>query len=136
MGVPHSARKDGTNYVYCKAPDVCKTPMGSSMVPVPYMSVAFFGTSARTSRTVRNNGKQDFQLNSRATVTTGHEPGTGKGVNVAGHVSHSHVKAGHKTVYSEGYSVIRDGDPALINRPGPGGTEPRRSRFKTTIKHI
>lgn len=136
MSVPHSARKDGSNFVACKGPDVCKTPMGSSMVPVPYMSIAFFGSSARTSRSVRNNGKKDFQLNTRATVTTGHEPGVGKGVSVAGHTSVSHAKKGHKTVYSEGWSVIRDGDPGLINRPGNGPTEPSRPAKKITIKHF
>lgn len=76
-----------------------QTPMGSSMVPVPYMSMVSLGSSVRTSRTVRNNGQQDFQLNSRALVVTGHEPGIGKGVKVSGYKSHALAKKGSKTVF-------------------------------------
>lgn len=127
MAIPISARRDGANIMHCTGPDVCKTPIGSSMVPVPYMSMVALGSSVRTSRTVRNNGKQDFQLNSRALVVTGHEPGVGKGVKVSGYKSHALAKKGSKTVFSEGWAVVRDSDPAWINRPGPGGTEPHRT---------
>ncbi len=127
MAIPISARRDGANIMHCTGPDVCKTPMGSSMVPVPYISMVALGSSVRTSRTVRNNGKQDFQLNSRALVVTGHEPGVGKGVKVSGYKSHALAKKGSKTVFSEGWAVVRDSDPAWINRPGPGGTEPHRT---------
>lgn len=133
MAIPISARRDGTNIMHCTGPDVCKTPMGSSMVPVPYMSMVTLGSATRTSRTVRNNGKQDFQLNSRALVVTGHEPGVGKGVKVNGYKSHALAKTGSKTVYSEGWSVVRDSDPAWINRPGPGGTEPHRDMGKKEV---
>lgn len=126
MAVPISARRDGANIMHCTGPDVCKTPMGSSMVPVPYVSMVNLGSSVRTSRTVRNNGRQDFQLNSRALVVTGHEAGVGKGVKVNGYKSHALAKNGSKTVFSEGWAVIRDSDPAWINRPGPGSTEPHR----------
>ncbi|CUX57294.1 DUF4150 domain-containing protein [Agrobacterium tumefaciens] len=127
MAIPISARRDGANIMHCTGPDVCKTPMGSSMVPVPYMSMVALGSSVRTSRTVRNNGQQDFQLNSRALVVTGHEPGVGRGVKVNGYKSHALAKKGSKTVFSEGWAVVRDSDPAWINRPGPGGTEPHRT---------
>lgn len=107
--------------------------MGSTMVPVPYMSIVTFGSAARTSRTVRDNGKNDFQLNSRALVVTGHEPGIGKGVVVAGYKSHALVRTGASDIYSEGWAEIRDGDPALINRPGPGAVENRRTFRTETI---
>jgi len=51
MSVPISARKDGTNIIHCTGPDVCKTPIGSSMVPVPYMSMVTLGGAIRTSKT-------------------------------------------------------------------------------------
>lgn len=126
MAIPISARRDGANIMHCTGPDVCWTPMGSSMVKVPYLSMVTLGSSVRTSRTVRNNGRQDFQLNSRALVVTGHEPGVGRGVKVNGYKSHALAKKGSKTVFSEGWAVVRDSDPAWINRPGPGGTEPHR----------
>ncbi|KQO75102.1 PAAR-like domain-containing protein [Rhizobium sp. Leaf262] len=133
MVIPISARRDGANIMHCTGPDVCKTPMGSSMVPVPYMSMVSLGSSVRTSRTVRNNGQQDFQLNSRALVVTGHEPGIGKGVKVSGYKSHALAKKGSKTVFSEGWAVVRDSDPAWINRPGPGATESHRTMSEQKV---
>jgi len=132
MSAPVSARNDGSNYAYSIGPDVCWTPMGSSVVPVPYFSIARFDPSSRTSRTVRNNGLHDFQLNTRATRTQGHEPGTQKGVRVPGYKAISHAAQGSATVFSEGFAVVRNGDPARINRPDNGAQEPRRN--KKTIK--
>ncbi len=134
MSYPITARKDGSNTIYSIAPDVCLTP--PHPVPVPYMSISFLDTSVRTSRSVRDNGKKDFQLNSRPSKTTGHEPGSKKGVKVAGYLSHSLAVKGSATVYSEGFAEVRDGDKAEVNRPGPGGTEPRRSKSKLTHDHF
>jgi hypothetical protein len=134
--VPISARREGTNIMHCTGPDVCLTPMGSAMVPVAYMSMVTLGASVRTSRTVRNNGLEDFQLNSRSTVVTGHEPGTGRGVKVAGYKAFAHAKKGSSTVYSEGWAVVRDGDPAWINHPDVGPTEPHRVMTPTVVARV
>lgn len=131
MGAPVSARKEGTNIIYCVAPDVCLTP--PQPVPVPYMSISFFNTASRVSRSVRDNGRKDFQLNSRPTKTTGHEPGSQKGVKSGGHVSHSLTVKGVGSVYSEGFAEVRDGDKAEVNRPGPGGTEPKRNKSPSVV---
>jgi hypothetical protein len=136
MTVPISARRDGSNIIHSVGPDVLKTPMGSAMVPVPYMSMVTLGSAIRTSKTVRNNGKQDFQLNSRALTVTGHEPGVGKGVKVPGHISYAHAKKGSSTVYSEGWAVVRNNDPAWINHPSPGPMEPMRAMGKGPIPLI
>ena len=136
MSAPISARNDGSNYVHAVGPDVCKTPMGSGMVPVPYMSIAFFGSAVLLSRTVRNNGKKDFQLNTRTSTTLGHEPGIGKGVVVPGYRKHSYAKRGSRTVFSEGWAVVRDGDPGVMNRPNPGGTVRRHRKSTSTIRHV
>ena len=127
MTVPISARYDGSNYLYSIAPDVCLTPMGGAMVPVPYNSIAFLDTSIRTSRTVRNNEDTDFQLNSRASVTLGHEPGTGRGVVVPGYRTYSLIRKAEGTIFSEGWAIMRDGDPAWMNRPDPGPDDIRRT---------
>ena len=136
MAAPISARNDGTNYAYSVGPDVLWTPWGSSVVPVAYFAIAFFDPADRTSRTVRNNGLHDFQLNTRATETRAHEPGTRKGVAVPGHQAISHAARGSATVFSEGFAVVRDGDPARINRPDNGAQEPRRKRIKTSITYF
>lgn len=135
MSVPISARKDGANIIASKGPDVCKTPMGSSMVPVPYMTMVTLGPSTRFAKSVRNNGNKDFNLNTRTSPVTGHEPGVGKGVKDPGYKGYAHVNTASKTVFSEGYAVVRHGDPAWINHPSVGPTEPRRSQGSRNEGH-
>lgn len=135
MSVPISARKDGANMIVGKGPDVCKTPMGSSMVPVPYMTMVTLAPSTRTAKTVRNNGKPDFNLNTRTRLVTGHEPGVGKGVVDAGYKGFAHVQKGSSTVYSEGYAVTRNNDPAWINAASAGPTETKRVKMPKPDSH-
>lgn len=135
MSAPISARRHASNYLHSTGPDVCWTPMGSAMVPVPYNSICFLDSSSRTSRTVRNNEEEDFQLNTRCTRTQGHEPGTGKGVKVPGHMRISHVREGDSTIYSEGWAIVRDGHPAWMNRPDEGSVEVRRSKLIERVSH-
>lgn len=129
-----AARKDATNTIYSTGPDVCLTPMGSSMVPVPYSSIAFLDTSIQVTRNVKDNKKKDFQLNSRAKTSTGHEPGTGKGVVVPGYKGMALAREGSSSGATGGYAVVRDRDPAWINRPGPGGDAPRSPMFTRVEK--
>lgn len=136
MSAPISARNDGSNYAYSVGPDVCWTPIGSYVLPIPYFSIAYFDPADRTSRTVRNNDLHDFQLNTRATKTKGHEAGTKKGVAVPGHEAISHAMRGSATVFSEGFAVVRDGDPARVNRPDNGSTEPKRSKKAVQITYF
>ncbi|RZS76779.1 uncharacterized protein DUF4150 [Phyllobacterium myrsinacearum] len=136
MTVPVSARKDGANFVYSISPDVCLTPIGSGMVPVGYNTIAFFDTVVRTATTVRNNSNEDFVVNTRPSVCIGHEPGTGKGVKIAGYKSHAVIKQGASAVFTEGWAAVRDGDPAEINRPGPGRVETPRSKSSVGIDHV
>jgi Domain of unknown function (DUF4150) len=128
-----SARKCASNVIVSNSPDVCLTPVGGTMVPVAYTSIAFLDTAVRYSKSVRNNGKFDFQLNSRTSCSTGHEPGTGKGVVVPGYLGPAHVDVASEYVYSEGWATSRHRDPAWINRPDLAGTEWRKSKVKVEI---
>ncbi|MDZ5449888.1 PAAR-like domain-containing protein [Labrys sedimenti] len=135
MSIPISARVDGSHYTHSVAPDVCLTPMGSGMVPVPYNTIAFYDRCDGASRTVRNNGDHDFQINTRPIRCYGHEPGTGKGICVPGYVSHAVIKNGAPFVFSEGWQVVRDGDTGEINRPGRGLVEKERTLTTVKIEH-
>lgn len=121
-----SGRRNATNLLITTGPDVCLTPMGGAMVPVAYSCVAFLEPAERLSSSVRNNTRLDFQLNTRSARITGHEPGTGKGVKVPGYLAYSHVETASSSVFSEGFAVVRDRDPAWLNHPTPGPQEPRR----------
>ena len=136
MSPPLSGRRDGSNIMVTTGPDVLWTPIGGEMVPVAYTSVAYFDPSVRLSNSVRNNANNDFQLNTRAARITGHEPGTGRGVIVAGYLTYSHARTASSSVYSEGWAVVRDGDPAWINHPDVGPEEPRRTSSQITVRNL
>ena len=136
MAVPISARKDGANIIHSTGPDVCLTPIGGRDVPVPYMSLVNLSQSVRTSKSVRNNDSLDFQLNSRANMVTGHEPGTSKGVAFPGYRAYAHAKTAAPDVFSEGWAVVRDSDPAWINHPDVQPVEPRRVKSRKPVPHV
>lgn len=129
-----SARKCRTNTIVSTSPDVCWTPVGSSCEAVAYSSVAFLDTAIRHSTSVRNNGKFDFQLNSVCSESTGHEPGTKRGVVVSGYLGPAHVEIAAPFVFSEGWATVRHRDPAWINRPDPGPIEPVKTRAAVVIR--
>ncbi len=135
MSSPVSARKDGKNIIYSVGPDVCKTPMGSSMVPVPYVTVVTLQPSPRHGQTVFNNGLPDFTLNSRTIGVTGHEAGIGRGAVKAGYKGYANAMTAGPTVFSEGYAVVRDGDRAWINGPEIQSDIPRRVRRVKKFDH-
>jgi len=62
-------------------PDVCWTPVGSTVVPVPYMITADLSDSLVTSPNTRFNGQPVFLHDqSKVSQITGDEAGTGGGV--------------------------------------------------------
>lgn len=118
---PVGARKDAGFKAISTAPSINMTPVGPSMVPVPYPTVQDLGNSINTAKTVKFNGKPAYLLDlTTQGRCTGDEPGTGKGVR-SGTVS-GEVKpvAGSRTVRIEGKHVVRDGDPCTMN----GGNNP------------
>jgi hypothetical protein len=128
-----SARKCASNTIVSTGPDVCLTPRGSTMVPVPYSSIAFLDTAVRVSTSVRNNSKYDFQLNSRCATSTGHEPGVGKGIISGGYKGHAHAAVAAHFVFSEGFATVSHRDPAWLNRPGHGPQEPKKGKGEEYI---
>ncbi len=121
-----SGRTDSSNVIVSICPDVCLTPCGSSMVPVAYSSIGFMDQSNRTSPSVGDNVRKDFQLNSRIVKTTGTEPGTGRGVVIAGHLGPAAVIVASSTVYSERWPMVRHMDKAVINMASLGAQEKKR----------
>lgn len=59
------------------APDACLTPIGDSMVPVPYMIVSRLDWSQRTISDTSFSGQQAFTMASRTDRVVGNEAGTG-----------------------------------------------------------
>ncbi len=115
------ARKHASFKAISTAPSINKTPIGPTMVPIPYPVVQDLSSSVNTARTVKFNGCPVYLLDgSTQPHCTGDEPGTGKGIK-SGTVS-GEVKPvkGCSTVRVEGKQVVREGDACTMN----GGNNP------------
>ncbi len=116
MADKEAARKSGKFLAVCLTPDVCKTPVGNTLVPVPYPITANLSNSRSTSPNVRFGGKQAFILD-QSTVSNvkGDEAGTAGGVKSG--VNRSKVKPikGSSSVRINNKPVIRHGDPCEMN---------------------
>lgn len=102
------------------APDVCLTPMGSSVVPIPYPITHDMGAAAQCSADVFVNGKPAF-LHGMSYVNDakGDAPGSKGGVvsGVVGKVSHSVAHSAN--VFVNGLPIVRTGDRVHMNTRKP-----------------
>ena len=97
------------------APDVCLTPAGSSVVPIPYPITSVAGDDADYTQTVHFTGQRAMVLRSHTTRVTGDEAGTQKGM-VSGTVGDICEPIGHAAqVRAEGSPVIRHLDRFYMN---------------------
>lgn len=114
--MPIGARKQETFYAVTTSPDVCLTPCGPAMVPIPYMLYASFQPSQKTTPSVRFNKKPVYVFDhSLAPNVTGDEPGTGGGVKSGVNVGKVWACEASKNVYSEGRRIVRHGDRCWMN---------------------
>jgi len=110
--------------VVTTSPDVCKTPMGPSVVPIPYTNVAKSADTSNGSKTVSVDGNPIMLKGSVFSVSTGDEPGT------VGGTSSGVTKGKAKFVnYSfdvmvEGKPTCRRLDPMVSNLSASGNTPP------------
>lgn len=73
-------RHNGKWRVQCLTPNVCLTPVGSVLVPVPYACVEQGATAKACVPNVRYTGHAAFTVDSYLAATENDEPGTGGGV--------------------------------------------------------
>lgn len=116
MSIPHEGSRDvGDGIIVCVTPDVCKTPVGSSMVPIPYSITAKQGDDANTVATVRMTKKRAHNMGSLVTKCTGDAPGTGTGIKSGTVGSVCHPKTHSSSVRIRGEWAIRDADMWEMN---------------------
>ncbi|MGO7373143.1 PAAR-like domain-containing protein [Rhizobium ruizarguesonis] len=103
------------------APDVCLTPVGSSVVPIPYPIVDYCGHDKDYTPSVRFTGKKAMVMRSRTTHVHGDAPGTRKGVK-SGTVENVCEPIGHADqVRAESSHVIRHLDRFWMNNRNTQG---------------
>lgn len=115
------ARQDASFKAISTAPSINKTPVGASMVPIPYPTVQDLSNSINCARSVRFNGKPVYLLDQTTQPKgTGDEPGVGKGIRSGTVTGEVKPVKGSTTVRIEGKRVVRDGDACTMN----GGNNP------------
>ncbi|MBK3424080.1 DUF4150 domain-containing protein [Methylobacterium ajmalii] len=103
------------------SPDVCLTPRGSALVPVPYPIVDYADHFEAYARTVRFTGQKAMVLRSRTTHVHGDEAGTGGGVKSGTHGDVTEPIGHAPQVRAEGSSMIRHLDRFWMNRRNTAG---------------
>lgn len=114
--MPTGARKNSVFMAVSLAPDVCKTPMGPSMVPVPYPIIGDLADSVAVSHSVTFNNDPVFLMSdSVVSKVKGNEPGTGGGMKSG--INRGKVRATESSgsVWIENKLVVRHGDECEMN---------------------
>lgn len=107
--------------IICLAPDVCLTPIGGSMVPVPYMIVSDLAWSQRTESMAQFGTRQAFTMNSRTDRVTGNEAGTGGGVVSGVNRGWCRPRSNKTSFLISGHEVIQHDNIYDMNCAGPNG---------------
>ncbi|VAW72841.1 hypothetical protein MNBD_GAMMA10-2458 [hydrothermal vent metagenome] len=96
-------------------PDVCKTPIGPSVVPIPYPNLGKSSDTSKGPKSVKTDGKMPMVKTAQYSTSTGDEAGVLKGV-ISGKIK----GVCEYMMYSfdvkiEGKNVCRMGDPLFHN---------------------
>lgn len=117
-----AARHSGKNaMIICLAPDVCLTPVGNLVVPIPYMIVSQLDWAERTVANTQFTGRQAFTMQSRTNKVTGDEPGTNGGVVSGCNTGWCRPISKKGTVFVGGTELIQNDNLYDMNCNGPDG---------------
>ena len=96
-------------------PDVCKTPVGNAIVPIPYPNLAKSSDLAKGSKSVKINGAPVCLSSSEFSTSTGDEAGSAKGI-ASGTTKGKAFPVNYSfDVKIEGKSVVRNTDLFIGN---------------------
>lgn len=102
-------------------PDVCKTQVGSAVVPIPYSNTAVSQNTSNGSKTVKVDGNPIMLKDSVFSKSTGDEAGSQKGVKSGQTGGEAKFTNYSFNVKVEGRNVCRRLDPMISNK---GNTPP------------
>jgi hypothetical protein len=101
--------------VVISGPDVCLTPMGPSLVPVPYTNIARSASLKGGTKSVKINGCMGAIDGCCYSTSIGDQPGSGRGV-LSGTVGDKAEFINSSfDVKIEGKGVCRNSDPMMQN---------------------
>ena len=97
-------------------PDVCKTPVGSSVVPIPYPNIGKASDTTKGPKSVKTDAKMPMVKGARYSKSTGDEAGSVGGVVSGTNKSECEFMLYSFDVKFEGKNVCRMGDPLFHNK--------------------
>lgn len=108
--------KDSGGVATATMPDVCKTQMGSSVVPVPYPNIAVSSDLAKGTKTVKVDGGNSAAIDgSEFSKSTGDEPGSIGGVSSGVNTNKATWISSSFDVTIEGKGACRLSDKMFMN---------------------
>jgi hypothetical protein len=111
-GIAHKG-SGGTSIVF---PDVCLTPVGNSVVPIPYPNIGKSSDTVKGPKSVTTDGEMPMVKGSKYSKSTGDEAGSKKGVASGTIKGECEFMMYSFDVKFEGKNVCRLGDPLFHNK--------------------
>lgn len=111
-GIAHKG-SSGKSIVF---PDVCKTPIGPSIVPIPYPNLGQSSNTTKGPKTIKTDGQMPMVKGAEYNTSTGDEAGTAKGIVSGTNKGVCEFMMYSFTVKFEGKNVCRLGDPLFHNK--------------------
>ncbi len=97
-------------------PDVCKTPIGPAIVPIPYPNIGKSSDTVKGPKSVTVDGAMPMVKGSKYSTSYGDEAGVAKGIISSQTKGECEFMMYSFTVKFEGKNVCRMGDPLLQNK--------------------
>ena len=116
-----AARKTGDAVIICDGPDVCLTPVGSSVVPIPYFITSKLDGAYGVEPTVKLTGMETYTHASRTPKVKGNEAGTKGGIKSGKNVSICKPVAGVHSIKVGGHLLLCHGQKYDMNCSSDNG---------------
>lgn len=97
-------------------PDVCKTPIGSSIVPIPYPNIGRSADTAKGPKSVKVDGEMPMVKGAIYSKSSGDEAGVKKGLISGKQKDECEYMMYSFDIKMEGKNVCRMGDPMFHNK--------------------
>jgi len=111
-GISHQG-SGGKSIVF---PDVCKTPIGPAIVPIPYPNIGLAADTSNGAKSVKTDGKMPMVKGAKYSTSSGDEPGVAKGLLSGKIKGECEFLMYSFDVKFEGRNVCRLGDPLWHNK--------------------
>ena len=97
-------------------PDVCKTPVGPAVVPIPYPNIGMASDTSKGPKSVTTDGKMPMVKGAKYSTSSGDEAGVAKGIISSSTKGECEFMMYSFDVKFEGKNVCRLGDPLFHNK--------------------